>query len=88
MAVNVNKNIWKARRALYSLLGAGLHGANGLDPVTSINIYKVYVLPILLYGLEITIPSLKYDTMLEKFQKDTLKNILSLPNRVTDPSVY
>jgi hypothetical protein len=88
MEVNVNKNIGKARRALYSLLGAGLHGVNGLDPVTSINIYKVYILPILLYGLEITLPSQKYVTMLEKFQKDTIKNILSLPNSVADPSVY
>ena len=88
MEVNVNKNIGKARTALYSLLGAGLHGVNGLDPVTSINIYKVYIFPILLYGLEITLPSQKYVTMLEKFQKDTIKNILSLPNSVADPSVY
>ena len=36
--VNVENNSTKARRALYSLLGEGLHGNNGLDHETSINL--------------------------------------------------
>ena len=34
-------------------MSSGLHGTNGIDPTTSYNIYKLYVLPRLLYGLEI-----------------------------------
>jgi hypothetical protein len=50
----VNENIKKATRALYSLMGVGLHGENGIDPETTISLLRTYVLPILYYGLEIT----------------------------------
>ena len=43
----IDENIRKARRATYSLMGTGLHGENGLDPVTSISLLKTYILPIL-----------------------------------------
>ena len=39
----IYQNITKARRASYSLMTAGLHGDNGLDPVTSIAIIKTYI---------------------------------------------
>ena len=32
---NVQHNITKARRTAYSLFASGLHGHNGLDPLTS-----------------------------------------------------
>ena len=32
----IQENIKKARRTIRSLMGAGLHGENGLDPETSI----------------------------------------------------
>ena len=53
----INKNITKARRTCYSLLPAGLHGNNGLDPVTSLHLIKTFVIPTLLYSLEIVLPS-------------------------------
>ncbi|MEW8547184.1 MAG: hypothetical protein AB2693_27040, partial [Candidatus Thiodiazotropha sp.] len=31
---SVQENIKKARRTIHSLMGAGLHGENGLDPDT------------------------------------------------------
>jgi len=86
--VNVNSNLSKARRALYSLFGAGLHGENGLDPATAIQLFKVYILPVLLYGLELILPSKKLCNKLEIFHKKTLKQILSLPDTVADPTVY
>ncbi|CAC5378742.1 unnamed protein product [Mytilus coruscus] len=52
----VNENIKKARRAMYSLMGTGLHGENGLDSKTSISIIRTYILSILTYGLEILLP--------------------------------
>jgi hypothetical protein len=48
----IEKNLKKSRRALYSLMRSGLHGENGLDPVTSISILRTYVIPIMFYGLE------------------------------------
>ncbi|CAC5420234.1 unnamed protein product [Mytilus coruscus] len=44
---NIEQNITKARRTAYSLLSAGFHGNNGLDPITSVSIYKAYIQPVL-----------------------------------------
>jgi len=41
----INKNVTKARRTCYSRLSAGLHGNNGLDPVTSLHLIKTFVIP-------------------------------------------
>ena len=38
----VNENITKARRSADSLMSAGFHGNNGLDPSTCIHIMKTY----------------------------------------------
>ena len=58
---NVDENITKSRRSAYSLFGSGFRGTNGLDPesLLHIHVYKTYVLPILLYGMELLIPSSK-----------------------------
>ena len=53
----VQENIKKARRTIHSLMGAGLHGENGLDPDTSIHLLQTYVVPVLVYGLEVVLPN-------------------------------
>ena len=40
------------RNTAYDLMGAGLHGINRINLSTSLNTYKVYVLPRVLYDLE------------------------------------
>ena len=50
----IRENIQKARRTIYSLMGSGLHGHNGVDPETSIHL-NIYVLPMLVYGLEVAL---------------------------------
>ena len=50
-------NIQKVRRSKNSLMTAGLHGENGLDPQTVVHIFQVYLLPVLLNGLEVAVPS-------------------------------
>ena len=62
----VSHNIQKARRTVYSLMGSGLHGENGLDPETSIHLLQTYVLPVLVYGLEVVLPK---DTLVDKPEK-------------------
>ncbi|MCG8032572.1 MAG: reverse transcriptase family protein, partial [Candidatus Thiodiazotropha taylori] len=84
----VRDNIKKARRTLYSLMSSGLHGQNGLDPETSIQLLNIYVLPILVYGLEVILPKPKYLNMLERFFKKMLKQVMSLPTTVADCAVY
>ena len=54
---NVETNIQKARRTIYSLMGTGLHGENGLDPETAISLLQTYVIPVLFYGLEVILPT-------------------------------
>ena len=51
--VNIEKRISVARSTSYSLMNTGLHGANGLSPEVSYQIYKTYVIPWLIYGLNI-----------------------------------
>ena len=62
----VEENIRKARRAIYGLMAAGLHGENGLDPETSIQLIHTYVLPVLVYGLEVILPN---RTLIDKLER-------------------
>ena len=59
-------------------MGAGLHGLNGVNPKVVVHLIQIYVMPRLLYGLEIT--SLRQNEMqklesylkkLKTFQKKT-----------------
>ena len=84
----IEENIRKGRRTLYSLMSSGLHGENGLDVETSVHLLKVYVIPVLLYGLEIYLPSEVTLRPMELMFKKTLKHILSLPITVADPVPY
>ena len=84
----IDQNITKAKRASYSLMTAGLHRVNGLDPVTSISIMKTYILPILTYNLEVLQPRSSNIHKLEQFQKSVLNRILSLPKNAPDPVLY
>ena len=84
----VQENIKKARRTIYSLMGAGLHGENGLDPDTSIHLLQTYVIPILVYGMEVVLPTGSYLEKLDKVHKKFMKQIMSLPQNVADPAIY
>ena len=85
---NVENSINKARRAPYSLMSTGLHGNNGLDPESSLQLIKTYITPILLYGLELILPNKTLTTKLERFQKKLMKQVLSLPQNTPDCAVY
>ena len=50
--ININDRISLARRTLYALIKAGVHGSNDLNPKVSYRIYQVYVIPRLLFNLE------------------------------------
>ena len=87
--LEVTVNIQKVRRFMYSLMNAGLHGENGLDPQTVVHIFQVYAIPVLMYGLEVVVLSKVNLDTLERFLRTSLKQILSLPiNSVSPLSKY
>ena len=85
--LNIEENLKKARRVVYSLMSSGMHGHNGLDPETNLHLVKTYVLPVLLYGLELVLPCKTLINKLETYQKKMLKQILSLPTSTADVAV-
>ena len=84
----VRENIQKARRTIYSLMGSGLHGHDGLDPETSFHLLSIFVLLVLVYGLEVVLPKNVLVEKLERTYKQFITHILSLPTTVADSAVY
>ena len=62
-------------------------GKNGLDPITSISLYKTYVQSVLMYGLDIVQRKQTNLKKLEVYQKNIRKQILSLPTNAPDPAI-
>ncbi|KAK3097352.1 hypothetical protein FSP39_008944 [Pinctada imbricata] len=85
---SVDERISCARITLYSMTYTGLHGSNGLTPAVCSKIYQTYVLPRLLYGMEITVPLRKHIEKLESFHISTLRIIQSLPKRTSRSICY
>ena len=67
--INISERIKSAGRTKYSLMNSGYHGTNGLSPATSFQIYKTYVLPRLLYGLEISPLNTTHIATLKKYTR-------------------
>ena len=85
---NIESRLESARRTRYALMGSGMHGTNGIDAVTSYNIYSTYVLPRLLYGLEVLPLKKKHITSLENFHRKSLRSFQSLPQRTAISAIY
>ena len=73
---------------MYSLMGPGLHGHNGLDPENAVQVYQVYVLPTLIYGLELILPKQRLVDILERTNKKFLKHILISTTTTANCAVY
>lgn len=85
---NTEENLRKARRKAYSLFGSGFKGHGGLNVKTIIHLYKVYIVPVLLYGMEVILPSTTWVMKLEGFQKKFVKEILQIPQNTANTAVY
>jgi hypothetical protein len=53
-------------------MNTGLHGSNGINPSVALRIYEAYVLPKLLYGMEVLSLNQKQLGILSKFHIDNL----------------
>ena len=78
---NTDERIQLARRAMYGLMGAGMHGRNGISPQLSYQLWKIFVLPRMLYGLEVTTYKSTDMSKLDKFQRKTLRQLQFLPEK-------
>jgi hypothetical protein len=90
-STQIQENMEKSRHTLYSLLGAGLHGKNGLNPTACLHLLQVYVILILTYGIEILLPSRTELQTLEIFLSKNTKADTFNPNKykcTADPAVY
>ena len=84
----VDGKVCQLFKTAYSLLGAGLHGTSGVGPKVAIQIYKIYVLPRVLYGLSAIVLTTSQTEKLEKAHRKVIRQIQSLPDRVAIPAVY
>ena len=79
--VNVDEKITLGRRTAYSLMGAGLHSGNGLKQSVGGKLWSTYVVPRFTYGLEVLDLKAGDIKSLEQFQRKSLKQLQSLPDR-------
>lgn len=84
----VQTRIITARRTVFALMGAGLHGLNGVNPKASIHLIKTYVVPRLLYGLEILSLSIEDIRNLENYYKKLLRQIQHIPDRTANAATF
>ena len=84
----ISSRIQSSTRAAYSLMGAGLHGLNGVGPKVSLQMISIYIVPILTYGLEALILKDQDYEALEKHYRSLLRNIQHLPENTAIPAVY
>ncbi|VDI66548.1 Hypothetical predicted protein [Mytilus galloprovincialis] len=86
--LNLEDRISLARRTMYALISTGLHGSNGFNSIVAYKIYQSYILPKLLFGLEVLPLNKSQIDILRKFHISNLRRFQSLPTRTATEIVY
>ena len=84
---DIQKKVQLGRRTMYSMMGAGVCGGSGLNPIVSSHLWKIYVVPRVLYGLEILSLTLADLTALERLQREMLRKLQSLTRSIATVAV-
>ena len=85
---DIESRIKKGRRTSYALLGAGLHGENGINPYTSYKLCTTFCRPRIIYGLE-TVQMLEGEKLeLLKYERKLLEQLQGLPERCATLATY
>ena len=79
--VNVEEKVVLGRKTAYSLMGAGFHSVNGVKTCLNGHIWNTFVVPRLIYGLEVVSLKIKDIECLEKFQRKSLRQLQGLPDK-------
>ena len=77
-----------ARRTLYSLMGPGLHGLNGLPVPVSIHLYEMHVRSRSTFRLDTIVTTASALKPLEQFHKKAIQPFLGLPERIAVAPLY
>ena len=83
---NVDENLSKCRRSIFSLLGPAYAYKCLLSPLVQHHLWKVYSLPVLLSGLS-ALP-IRHTKSLSVFHNKVLRGILKLSNSSPTPALY
>ena len=86
--VSIDDRLKIARRTVYALLGPVFHARQGMAPTVSIKLWKTYVLPRNLYGIEILNYTKGDIEKFEKLQLQVCRQIQGLPNRTANIATY
>ena len=73
--VNVEEKVTLCRKTAYSLMGAGFHSVNGLKNNKKSHSWSTFVVPRIVYGLEVLLPNKKEFECLEKFPRQSFRQI-------------
>lgn len=84
----IRERIQIGRRSANAMMGAGLHGINGLSPYYSRILIQTYVEPAILYGLEALVVKEKDMSALDKSHRALLRQIQSLPDSTANSAIY
>ena len=84
----IAQRIKTARRTVYSLMGAGLYGLNGINPVTSKKLINIYIKPRLIYGLEAIPLRLSDVKPIELYYRELLRQVQHLPKSTANAACY
>ena len=84
----IGKRIQKARRATYILLGAGLSGIENVGPEVAIRGFTIYILPILLHGLEALVLTKTEVNDLALFQREMLRRFMKLSDSTAVSAIH
>ena len=79
--INIEEKVTLSRKTAYALMGAGLHSGNGLTKQLCAYLWNTYVIPRLVYGLEVQQLTRTDIEVLEKFQRKCLRQIQGLPDK-------
>ena len=83
-AVDIEGKITLGRKTAYSIMGAGLHWGSGLKATPNGYIWSTFVIPRLLYGVDVKLLKRKDIENLEKFQRKCLKQIQNQPDNTSN----
>ena len=84
---NITEKVNLERRIVYSFLGAGLHCGNGQKQSVCGKLWSIYVVPRLLYSLEVLELTGNDIKVLEQYQRKSLMQIQSLPDKTHSSAV-
>ena len=85
---DINARVQMGRRTMYAMMGAGAYGCFCVAASVITHVWRVFVLPRMLYGLEVFCLSNKNVLHLEQMQRAFMKRIQCLPINTATSAAY